>query len=207
MKLFVKAAGSCAALLIAFVVGFAASGDQPERLFFPTQAAEKKAKALYVSWYRKHLLAAGEPEIYQSGHQGTLRLIVLPTFENPVLIRLYSAADGDQLIVKRLSGAGGYEPGQLAMRSERRLTDAEAKAFRAAVEKSKALESRSTFDDGRGCLDGTSYVFEGGEKRYRLVTRHQCEMDQAFESLVVSWFELSGLGQLPRNWRRPPDRT
>lgn len=95
----------------------------PRKLISDTEAA----------WYPKHWRAAGEPSLYLASRapgasaQRTYRFTWLPTFQSPVIIRIAQAGEGRmRLTATRLSGQGGYEPGQVAARVERLLTAREA---------------------------------------------------------------------------------
>lgn len=64
-------------------------------------------------WYGKHLLAAGEGSLEPTRRAGrmTYRFTYLPSFSNPIVIRLERDGTRVTLVSKRLSGLGGYEPG------------------------------------------------------------------------------------------------
>jgi len=122
-------------------------------------------------WYGRHLRAAGEAPLFQSAGS-SLRFTWLRTFDAPVIIRLDTAADGAvTMTATELSGRGGYEPGAVARRIERRLTAGEAAALARMLEQSRVLEQTAvTCDLG---LDGAGWVVESvGADGYRFIERH-----------------------------------
>jgi hypothetical protein len=55
----------------------------------------------------------------------TYRLILLPTFDAPILVSASRTSDGYELTTKLLDGKGGYEMGRLASNIRRPLTESE----------------------------------------------------------------------------------
>ncbi|NGM49997.1 hypothetical protein G5B46_10300 [Caulobacter sp. 602-2] len=127
-------------------------------------------------WYSGTLSAAAEPSLYAYSRQRhpsgvrAYRLIILPSFDKPVIVRLNRRASGEiDLIAKRLSGAGGYDPGQLEKAGvvRRTLTPNEARQFQAMLARAGKLNRRPvTCTMG---LDGSEWILEsadGGTYRY-----------------------------------------
>jgi hypothetical protein len=124
-----------------------------------------------TDWYGRHLRAAGEAPLFRSAGS-SLRFTWLRSFHAPVIIRLDTAADGGVTMTAiELSGRGGYEPGAVARRIERRLTAGEVAALARMVEQSRVLEQTAvTCDLG---LDGAGWVIESvGADGYRFIERH-----------------------------------
>ena len=127
-----------------------------------------------ADWYGRHLRAAGEAPLFEATGP-TLRFTWLRTFHAPVVIRLDTASDGTvTMTATELSGQGGYEPGTVARRIERRLSAGEAAALRRMVEQTGVLrQAPRTCDLG---LDGAQWIVESaGPGGYRFVDRQSPE--------------------------------
>ncbi len=118
-----------------------------------------------MDWFAEHLIAAGEPSLHRAAQQPraadarTIRFTWLPSFHNPVTVRIESAGATHRLIARRLSGAGGYEPGTVQARIERTLTPAESERLLAAIERTR-LFALPANPCSLGC-DGAQWIFEG----------------------------------------------
>ena len=132
--------------------------------FFPTGAFDDQPcrHALRESWSVSHLLAMEELPLYPRvvGQLSVYRLLFLPTFEQPSVIRLAEAGRVWRVTCKRSDGQGGYSPGKLAARVERELSRAEAKRFvrllnRVAFWSMPTFESYCAPDGSRAVLEGT----------------------------------------------------
>jgi hypothetical protein len=98
------------------------------------------------------------------------RLLFLPTFQRPVVVRLIEA-DGTWRVVRKCShGRGGYGPGPLMNEEKRELTSDEVKQLGVRLSKVEFWDMPS-IDKGMG-LDGSQAVLEGvREGRYHVVDR------------------------------------
>ena len=68
------------------------------------------------------------------------RLVMLPTFDNPIAIRIWTKGDQRYIITKRLSGSGGYgldDFGVLSLADKRELTDREWRIAIDQIDKSE----------------------------------------------------------------------
>jgi len=127
-------------------------------------------------WFSSHLNAAGEqplPRIVGRAEPAllSLRFLWLPTFHNPVVIRIETAADGDaRMVAKRLSGAGGYDPGTVAAQLERALTKREWQRIARELTESQ-LFVQPAGDCSLG-FDGSEWIIEAvDESGYRFFRR------------------------------------
>ena len=117
------------------------------------------------NWYSRQLAAAGEPSLYLASQAqrpagaSTLRFTWLRSFHAPVTIRIETAGPGShRLIAKRLSGAGGYDPGVVEKIVERRLTSAEAGRLQTMLAGSRVFDLVPNI-----CqlgFDGAEWIFE-----------------------------------------------
>ena len=114
-------------------------------------------------WYSSHLKAAGEQPLTllaaDAPQQINVRFVWLRSFHKPIIVRIQEEPDGRARIeAKRLSGAGGYGPGEVEEHLLRDLTPDEFGAF-ASMLKDGALstEAASNCDEGN---DGAQWVLE-----------------------------------------------
>jgi hypothetical protein len=127
-----------------------------------------------VQWFSEHLASAGESALFPKpdGTRSVLRFTWLRTFHEPVVVRLQERDDGRQhLVAKRLSGAGGYEPGTVDETVERDLTAEESRALSALLA-GLDLQSLAPSECGPPGLDGAVWLFETASNGdYRLYKR------------------------------------
>jgi len=119
-------------------------------------------------WYSKHLRAAGErPLSFVPGSPDALRFIWLRSFHAPVIVRVEWAPSGAAtLTATMLSGAGGYEPGEVSKTVSRTLTQVEVErllVLRQAVLREPPVDCAMMLDGARWIVeaagaDGYHYV-------------------------------------------------
>lgn len=148
----------------------------------------------YEDWFGKQLAAAGElPMVDQadlSGDVSRFRLLILPSFSPASIYRIDERQSGKFILsLTVLDGAGGYDPGEVATKTKRILTDNEAASLAKLIEGAElhavqmdVSEETTADDDGNEiitvCADGTRIVVERltGTGR-QFVTRHECELE------------------------------
>lgn len=126
------------------------------------------------AWYSEHLRAAGErPLSFASGSPEALRFTWLRSFHPPVIVRVEWAPTGAAtLTATMLSGAGGYQPGEVSNTISRTLTQDEVE--RLLVLRETALREPPV--DCTMMLDGARWVVEAsGPGGYRYVNRQSPE--------------------------------
>jgi hypothetical protein len=92
------------------------------------------------------------------------RLVLLPTFARPLLVRVWRKDAGAFVATKRLSGDGGFgykEMGKLSLIRERELTADEWKAFVASIESSEFWYLPTDDPRDRPVRDGEFWYLEG----------------------------------------------
>jgi hypothetical protein len=145
-------------------------------------------------WYSKHLIAMGET-VLPDGPSEVYRFLWLRTFSNPIMIRLACDARGCDLTSKRLDGKGGYEPGKVVERKERRLSGQEATSIRRMLGKTQFWSPQPK--DQRIGLDGAQWILEGTrENGYHLWDAWSPELSGPyadFRELCMELVRLSGL--------------
>lgn len=123
-------------------------------------------------WYVRHLVAMQEQPLYppSDGSLCCYRLLYLPTFRHPVVVRLAPTETAWRATCKRTNGFGGYDAGQLAIESEHSLTKAETQRFSRLLDDS-GFWVLPTAEVSAG-LDGTQVILEGVRNgKYHVVDR------------------------------------
>ena len=128
-----------------------------------------------AEWYPQQLKAAREPSFFLLSEQKTppemaIRFSYIPSFSPSIFVRLHKDDDGYTLYAKRLSGAGGYEPGSISSSKRIRLSDQQAS------ELELLLQREALFDEpADGCssgFDGSKWIFETVERQnYTMIKR------------------------------------
>jgi hypothetical protein len=129
-------------------------------------------------WYSGQLSAAQEPSLYEAANGSarpkgrTVRFTWLRTFHPPVVVRVEGLGTATpRLIAKQLSGAGGYEPGTISKRVERRLSSPEADTLAADVVRTGVFKLPAV-ECQMGGMDGAEWLIEGvDEGGYHFVNR------------------------------------
>jgi hypothetical protein len=162
-----------------------------------------------AAWYSKHLKAAGEPRIEPTGREDdeVYRLLVLPSFTSTIVVRVERLGNQITYTTKRLSGAGGYEPGEIEWQADGTMPNADWTELKRLLltgdfwsqPSQDALDrlrrERCEQGDESACwmgLDGTTFVLEGADpSRYQLVDRWK-EFEPPLESAVELLLAISG---------------
>ena len=146
-----------------------------EQSYFPVdnKGGENAITAFEAEWYSKSLVRMNEPRLPPLAEKDdleTYRLMVLPTWGNPIVVRIEKRGKIFSVFARRLDGQGGYDPGKLA----------EAKDIALSPEESQELENLlqslnffqlSTRDKVNG-LDGDEWIMEGvSHGKYHITTR------------------------------------
>jgi hypothetical protein len=123
-------------------------------------------------WYAAHLEAMKEAPLYPptADRPDVYRLLFLPTFHAPAVVRFTRTDGGWRLVAKGSDGLGGYRPGRLISEVERDLSPGEAAQFDSLLERVGFWKMRSV--GGETGLDGSEAVLEGVRAgRYHVVDR------------------------------------
>ncbi|MFI5299403.1 MAG: hypothetical protein ACHREM_15020 [Polyangiales bacterium] len=108
----------------------------------------------------------GEPSLWSAAADRDLRayrFTLDPTWTNPISVRVERRGRDAQLTVARLSGAGGFGPGPLVLKTTRALTETEWTSVESCVSAAMRVEP---YDRTLG-RDGSEWLFESvREGRY-----------------------------------------
>lgn len=181
-----------------------------QEVFFPSEVwgkepaseRDKSMVALYERWFGGQLRAMEERPLSNLetpvAARNTVRLLFLPTFTPASMVKLeYGEDTGPTYAFKRLSGAGGYEPGELVSEVVGDVPVADLQPVLALIDAINpwADTTVSKIDPPKMlCFDGTRVVFEfRSETAYKVVSRHECELDQdsSIRQLVRELDELT----------------
>lgn len=175
------------AVLALLFLSPAARGDfAPERpdcarssagqFFFPAGVLGERTKRFDAdqfprTWYSKHLRAMSEPSLSCSTTAvEAYRFLWLRTWGAPIAVRLERNADVAALSAVTLDGAGGYDPGVVTERVQRKLSAEEWKTIAAGLNKTEFWKMEGHVD-GDG-LDGAQWILEGRRgTQYHVVDR------------------------------------
>jgi hypothetical protein len=92
------------------------------------------------------------------------RLILLPTFDRPILVEVSASALGTNLKTKILDGVGGYGPGKLgtlAVNEERELTREEWESLKLLVDETSFWSTPTRDKNDDAVTDGALWLFYG----------------------------------------------
>ncbi len=176
-------------MLFLMFCGTKASSKKLDKSYFPKNKIDESR----ANWYSKHLRKMNEPILYTVTNKKIeiYRFTWLRTFHHPIMIRVYQSGEKGFLIAKELSGAGGYEPGELKHNVKRRLTKKGWQNILVHVKRSSFWSLKSNIDDGG--LDGARWIMEGVKKgKYHMVDRFSPEKG-SYRELCLYLLKLSGL--------------
>ncbi|MBK8466725.1 MAG: hypothetical protein IPL32_12925 [Chloracidobacterium sp.] len=130
------------------------------------------------------------------------RITFIPTFHNPIKIRVEKHKNNYVLIAKRLSGQGGYDAGELKVEKKRTLGRKEWDRLLDLLRKASFWElpylEKKQEPNEKGevtiCLDGSEWVIEGSRNgQYHVVNRY-CPEVKSFQAVGLYLAKLSRLG-------------
>tara|TARA_R110002124_G_scaffold253475_1_gene418922 strand:+ start:53 stop:757 length:705 start_codon:yes stop_codon:yes gene_type:complete len=124
-----------------------------------------------IEWYSEHLYKMKEPLLFnRKTDKEIFRFTWLRTFDKPIAIRIEKSKDDYWLYWKKLSGKGGYEPGELITDRKKRISENEWLSFQNLIKKADFWN----MDYGQGVFgnDGSQWILESvNSTDYRVVDR------------------------------------
>lgn len=134
--------------------------------------AFEDSEEFHQNWYGAHLESMGERRLFDltDGNFSVYRLLCLPTFTAPFMIRVLKRWERGELWIKSTDGTGGYGPGRLTVDGLMPLRKQQYRAFERLLNETE-FWSMSTIGPIGG-YDGTQLIVEGyHEGRYHVVDR------------------------------------
>jgi len=123
------------------------------------------------------------------------RLVLLPTFDAPVIVRVWRSGNERFLITKKLSGEGGFglkNFGKLSYEKKRPLTEEEWVTFVELLDQAYFWDMPSLDKDDVPAVDGAEWVVEGAkDKMFHEVNR--ITPNTEFRAVCNYLLKLSGL--------------
>ena len=163
--------------------------------YFPPKVFSENdwSNQFQADWFSSHLRAMNEVPLrmWDDGLTDTYRFLWLRSFHHPVAVRIWRDGSERFISVKEMSGAGGYEPGNLILNEQRTLTAEEWSQFKRLLDHA-CFWQLPTVEETRG-LDGAQWIFEGvKDGRYHIVNRWSPQSG-SYHELCLYMLRLSGL--------------
>jgi hypothetical protein len=143
--------------------------------YFPikTKVGGEGITAFECKWFGKSLERMNEPRLprlVKDANAIVYRLMILPTWGNPIAIRVQRHGELYSLSARRLDGQGGYDPGKLVEAKDIELTADDSKTLAALIQNLSFFQLRT--EDPVTGKDGDEWIIEGvAEGKYHVVVR------------------------------------
>jgi len=145
------------------------------------------------------------PELVKDVNAEVYRIMILPTWGNPIVVRAQRHGDVYSLAARRLDGQGGYDPGKLVESRDIELSADDSKTLTVLIQ-NLDFYRLPTDDDIKG-FDGDEWIIEGvSQGKYHIVQRW-CANDYnpkrrkliAFLAFNKFLLDKSKISKRPRN--------
>lgn len=154
-------------------------------------------------WYSEQLRAAMEPALEPTGSvtRAAFRFTWIPSFTPTLTVRVVRSDARITLVAKRLSGAGGYEPGRVRRQVRFALSTQQWSELSSLIDAADfwamPSEEPEKCDASGACwvgMDGAQWLLEGADStRYHFVDRWFHEDYPEFEAACFCLLQWSGL--------------
>ncbi len=131
--------------------------------YFPikTKAGGEGVTAFESKWYGKSLERMNEPRLpgfAKDVNADVYRIMILPTWGNPIVVRVRRRGERYSLSSRRLDGQGGYDPGKLVEAKDIELSADDSKSLAVLIQNLNFFQL-PTDDDVMG-NDGDQWIIE-----------------------------------------------
>ncbi len=143
-------------------------------------------------WEEKILSRFNEKPLSDKNDEESYRLILLPTFDSPIAIRIAQSQNQKILVVKKLSGKAGFgleNFGKLSLEKNRVLTDEEWNYTKILLAQ-MSFWNTSPLSDEIAVNDGASWTLEG-EKDNNFHQVDRILPDDKFQAICSHFLKLS----------------
>ncbi|HKG59026.1 MAG TPA: hypothetical protein VKB05_04540 [Pyrinomonadaceae bacterium] len=165
-----------------------------QRDFFPGGALSETIRSARFrnGWYSGQLEAMNElPLAALANEDESYRFLWLRAFHKPVAIHVWRTGMRHFIVVKRLNGRGGYDPGRFDLYWSHSLSENEWDSFMLHLEHSQYWLMPT--EDDRIMFDGAQWILEGyREGRYHIVDRQSPDTG-AYHDACMYLLRQSGL--------------
>lgn len=161
--------------MVPFLIG-ALTLPQNHSSYFPIKTATEGegVTAFEAKWFSEPLRRMKEPRLRESTSDmqaEVYRVMILPTWGNPIVVRAQKLEGIFQLSARRLDGQGGYDPGKLVESKDTKLNLADSQMLDGLIQKLDFFQS-PTEEEGINGMDGDETILEGVSKgRYHVIER------------------------------------
>lgn len=197
-------------IILIFFSFFISTSVFAKSAYFPikTQVEDGGVSAFEANWYGKSLERMKEPSLLES-KQNTkaviYRFMILPTWGNPISIRVWKDGKIYNLSARRLDGQGGYDPGILIEQKDVKLSEKDSKALDTLIANLNFFQMQ-TNEEVIGS-DGDKSILEGVlNGKYHIVQRwcafsHETKKRglERFVALFKFLIDKSTLSETPKN--------
>jgi hypothetical protein len=161
-----------------------------------TFGGDAERDAFMQQWFGKHLRSMDEPRLFLACPLDVIRLLTLPTFHEPCLVRFERDPTITHIVAKQTNGRGGYGAGRLTVD---KTIEALCHVFNDAIASLNSIDfwNLAHLDDA-AVLDGTRYVIESqinGE--YHVIERVSPNSN---ERKLLDWFNANSKELFPKLW-------
>jgi hypothetical protein len=178
--------------------------------YFPikTNAGGEGVTAFESKWYGKSLERMNEPRLpglAKDVNADVYRIMILPTWGNPIVVRVQRHGDLYSLSARRLDGQGGYDPGKLVEAKDIELGADDSKSLAVLIQNLNFFQLPAE-DRVRG-FDGDQWIVEGvSQGKYHVAVRWCADSYDpekrkltTFLALCRFLFDKSTLSERPSN--------
>jgi hypothetical protein len=143
--------------------------------YFPikTRSGGEGVTAFESKWYGKSLERMSEPRLpglAKDVNADVYRVMILPTWGNPIVVRVQRHGELYSLSARRLDGQGGYDPGKLVESKNSELSAEDSKTLEQLIQNVSFFQLPT--DDGVFGHDGDEWIMEGVSRgKYHVVVR------------------------------------
>lgn len=204
MRIPIKLAGLVSVILIGAwgcskeepPVGRACPASNANDYYFPAGVADsgyREIDGFLREWYSKQLRAMGEPSLScgERTAETTYRFTWLRTFHHPVCVRIEKKGSSIALHAIELDGAGGYEPGNVAKRVQKQLSQADYSRLTDTLGREDFWQKWG--HRGFGGLDGAEWILERSHQgRYQVADQWSPESGE-YRDVCCLFLEYAGL--------------
>jgi hypothetical protein len=198
------------AVLMISLAWCALAATELQNSYFPIQTPESAegVTKFESEWYGKSLENMHEPRLPEAAkdvNAEIYRLTILPTWGNPIAVRVQRHGELYSLSSRRLNGQGGYNAGKLIESKDIELDANDSKTLSTLMENLNFFQLPSS-DNVRG-FDGDEWIIEGvSHGTYHVATRWCADTYgpdkrglRPFLALCTFLIDKSKLSERPQN--------
>jgi hypothetical protein len=176
-----------------FCVPLPTKGPDPNRDEMNRRLDERRRNGI-----SRQLRDMNEPSLWEASQKQNreiYRFIWLRSFHQPVAVRVTIGADGSgDLVVKVLSGKGGYDPGSLVLNQQSHVSQFEAQSFIEKLSNANFWSLSTIRIENAGGRAGASWIMEGTKNgTYHIVDRWSPHTDSYRDACTYLVFSLAEL--------------